>query len=72
MKLGLPSLDPFTPEPSPASRSPTQYPDMEEDQQVPTDGASQRLEDVLLPPVLDEPLAWLGDGDPGKSGTLPC
>jgi len=75
-QIPLPPPDPFTPEPSTVSRSPTpalSIPEpIEEYQQIPIDDAPRQPEDVLLLPVLDEPMTWLGDGDSGKSGTLMC
>ena len=75
-RIPLPPPDPFTPEPSSVSRSPTPVPAIpaaiEEDQQIPIDDAPQQPEDVLVPPVLDEPMAWLGDVDPGKYGIFRC
>ena len=75
-RIPPPSPDPFTPEPSSVSRSPTPVlaipAAIEEDQQIPIDDAPQQPEDVLVPPVLDEPMAWLGDGDPGKSNNFVC
>jgi len=74
-RIPLPSPDPFTPAPSSVSRSPTPVPAIPEgieDQQIPIDDVPQQPEDVLVPPVLDEPMAWLGDDDPGKPNTLMC
>ena len=75
-RIPLPPPDPFTPEPSSVSRSPTpvlSIPEcIEEDQKIPANDIPNHSEAVLLSPVLDDPMTWLSDVDPGKYGIFRC